>query len=629
MTNVALPWATGNSAYGAIGPYFALSFVAIIGHALIRRRITDLRLVLHNGLTLALATLASLVPAIVLLQLFGPRLVGHLDAGERMLVLVSVGLVMLIVAPTRDVVRRLLDRYVYRTRANYQRTLREASRALTRMLDLKRLLPFIGTTVLEATGVESVAIYLRDEDGFRRALTQGRNESKAPDAAPASVVAALSRVQDAIVSEEHAQQLATAEDRRLHDDLTAAEWALLLPVVSDDGLIAFIAVGAKRSGDPFYSQDLDLLMTLANQAGIAIKNARLYAQVVLANEYIENIVATIESGVVAITSAGRVAMFNRAAERLTGLAADDVRSQPTTRLAPCLSEPLLASAADGLARTLPEIELPGADRTRPVMCTTSPLRDPDGAVLGAVAVFSDLTPLKQLEIERRRAERLAYFEVLASGIAHEIKNPLVAIKTFTQLLPRRSGEPQFVADFGRIVGREIHRMERLVDRLRTLAHPGRRPAHAVDVRAPLTEALEFMQATFDDKGVALRACVGDTASRVVGDHQNLVQLFLNLLMNAHEATPPGGVVTVAVTREADGVRVTVDDTGPGIAPELREKIFEPFFTTKQRGSGLGLAISASVAQAHGARLQADNRPERGAVFWIDFPFAPVTAPVVV
>lgn len=632
ITNVALPWATGNSSYGAIGPYFALSFVVIIGHALIRRRITDLRLVLHNGLTLALATLASLVPAVVLLQLFGPRLLGHLDAGERILVLLAVGLVIVLVAPTRDLARRLLDRYVYRTRFNYQRTLREASRALTRMLDLKRLLPFIGTTVLEATGVESVAIYLRDDDGFRRALAQRRGDARPPGAplrAPLSVVEALGRVQDAIVAEELARQLLTNADRVLNDDLTAAEWALLLPVVSDDGLIAFIATGAKRSGDPFYSQDIDLLMTLANQAGIAIKNARLYAEVVLANEYIENIVATIESGVVAITAAGRVAMFNRAAERLTGLTADEMRGQTATRLPSCLAEPLLASAADGLARTLPEIELPGADRSRPVMSTTSPLRDHDGAVLGAVAVFSDLTPLKQLEVERRRAERLAYFEVLASGIAHEVKNPLVAIKTFTQLLPQRSSEPQFLADFGRIVGREIQRMERVVDRLRTLAHPGRRPEHAVDVRAPLAEALEVMQPTFDDKGISVDARLGETACRVVGDHQNLVQLFLNLLMNAHEATPPGGVVAVAVTRDRDKIRVAVDDTGPGIAPALLEKIFEPFFTTKQRGSGLGLAISAGVAQAHGARLQADNRPGGGAVFWIDFPFAPVTAAVAV
>ena len=591
----------------------------------------DLRLVVHRGLTFAIAMLLSLCPVAVALAFYWPTLVAHFGPDELIFLLGATVVVAFLVPPTRDIARRLLDRYVYRTRANYQRTVREASRMLTRVLDLKRLLPFISKTVVEATSVEGVAIYLRDEDGFRRAVAQRRNEAsefEAPATAPASVIAALTRVQEALVADEVARQIVTDADRMLSDDLAVTNWALLLPVISDDGLIAFIAVGSKLSGDPFYSQDLDLLMTLANQAGIAIKNARLYAQVVLANEYIENIVATIESGVVAITSAGRIAMFNRAAERLTGLAADEITGQTAARLAPCLSEPLRASAADGVARTLPEIELPGADRARPVMCTTSPLRDPDGIVLGAVAVFSDLTPLKELEIERRRAERLAYFEVLASGIAHEIKNPLVAIKTFTQLLPRRAREPQFVDEFGRIVGREIHRMERVVDRLRTLAHPGRRPEYAVDVRAPLAEALEFMQATFDEKSVTIDASLGDTPCRVLGDHQNLEQLFLNLLMNAHEATPPGGALSIAVTREAEHVTVSVGDTGPGIAPELLEKIFEPFFTTKQRGSGLGLAISAGVAQAHGARLRAANRPGGGAILSVQFPPAPVTAPVI-
>ncbi|PYM85289.1 MAG: hypothetical protein DME13_10845 [Candidatus Rokuibacteriota bacterium] len=591
----------------------------------------DLRLVVHRGLTFAIAMLLSLCPVAVALAFYWPTLVAHFGPDELIFLLGATVVVAFLVPPTRDIARRLLDRYVYRTRANYQRTVREASRMLTRVLDLKRLLPFISKTVVEATSVEGVAIYLRDEDGFRRAVAQRRNEAsefEAPATAPASVIAALTRVQEPLVADEVARQIVTDADRMLSDDLAVTNWALLLPVISDDGLIAFIAVGSKLSGDPFYSQDLDLLMTLANQAGIAIKNARLYAQVVLANEYIENIVATIESGVVAITSAGRIAMFNRAAERLTGLAADEITGQTAARLAPCLSEPLRASAADGVARTLPEIELPGADRARPVMCTTSPLRDPDGIVLGAVAVFSDLTPLKELEIERRRAERLAYFEVLASGIAHEIKNPLVAIKTFTQLLPRRAREPQFVDEFGRIVGREIHRMERVVDRLRTLAHPGRRPEYAVDVRAPLAEALEFMQATFDEKSVTIDASLGDTPCRVLGDHQNLEQLFLNLLMNAHEATPPGGALSIAVTREAEHVTVSVGDTGPGIAPELLEKIFEPFFTTKQRGSGLGLAISAGVAQAHGARLRAANRPGGGAIFSVQFPPAPVTAPVI-
>jgi len=630
--NLAFPVLTGKSTYSWVGPYFGLILTALVAHAIIRHRLMDLRLVVHRGLTFAIAMLLSLCPMAVALVFFWPTLEKYFGPDELILLLVATVVVTLLVPPTRDIARRLLDRYVYRTRANYQRTVREASKMLTRVLDLKRLLPFISKTVVEATGVEGVVIYLQDEDGFRRAMAQRRNEAsdfQAPEAAPASAIAALARVQEPLVADEVARQIVTDADRMLNDDLAATNWALLLPVISDDGLIAFIAVGSKLSGDPFYSQDLDLLMTLANQAGIAIKNARLYAQVVLANEYIENIVATIESGVVAINSAGRIAMFNRAAERLTGLAADEIKGQTAARLAPCLSEPLLASAADGVARTLPEIELPGADRARPVMCTTSALRDPDGIVLGAVAVFSDLTPLKELEVERRRAERLAYFEVLASGIAHEIKNPLVAIKTFTQLLPRRSSEPQFVGEFGRIVGREIHRMERVVDRLRTLAHPGRRPEHVVDVRAPLAEALEFMQATFDEKGVTIGASLGDAPYRVLGDHQNLEQLFLNLLMNAHEATAPGGALSVGVTRDGEHVTVTVADTGPGIAPELLEKIFEPFFTTKQRGSGLGLAISAGVAQAHGARLRAANRPGGGAIFSVEFPLAPVAASVIV
>jgi PAS domain S-box-containing protein len=627
--NLVFPVITGKSTYSWAGPYFGLVLAALVAHAIIRHRLMDLRLAVHSGLTFALAMLLSLCPVAVALSLFWPRLAMHFESDELLLLLAAAVVVTLLAASTRDVARRLLDRYVYRTQANYRRTVLEASRILTGVLDVRKLLPFISETVASSTGAEGVAIYLRNEDGFRRATARRRHAAShfdAPEVPPEQVVEALARAQEPIVADEIARQIMTETTRVLNDDLAAANWSLLLPVISDDGLIALIAVGPKLSGDPFYSHDLDLLMTLANQAGIAIKNARLYAQVVLANEYIENIVATIESGVVAITSTGRIVLFNRAAERLTGMTAHEVKDQTVTCLAPCLSEPLLTSVINGTPHAIPEVDLPGPGGPRPVLCTTSPLRDPEGLVLGAVVIFSDLTPLKQLEMERRRAERLAYFEVLASGIAHEIKNPLVAIKTFTQLLPRRQNEPNFVVEFGRIVGREIQRMERLVERLRTLARPGR-PEHALDVRAPLAEAIEFMQASFEEKGVAVNANLGDVSCPVFGDHEGLEQLFLNILMNAHEATPPGGSLGVTVTREGQCITVSVADTGPGIAADLLEKIFEPFFTTKQRGTGLGLAISAGVAQAHGARLRADNRSGGGAVFAVEFPIASVRAPL--
>jgi PAS domain S-box-containing protein len=453
-----------------------------------------------------------------------------------------------------------------------------------------------------------------------------------PAEAPVEIVAALDAAQVPILADEVARERETAA-AALHERLVETNWSLLLPVLADDTLIAMIAVGPKLSGDAFYQQDLDLLMTLANQAGVAIKNAQLYTAVTVANEYLENIAATMESGVVAIKATGRVAMFNRAAERLTGLPAEATLGGAAALLPACLAEPLQATVSDGQARTQPEVELvtaaPEAEgpTSRPVICTVSPVRDPTGSVLGAVAVFSDLTPLKELELERRRAERLVYFQTLAAGIAHEIKNPLVAVKTFTQLLPRRPGDARFLEEFGRISTREIGRIQRLVDRLRTLSRPAGGPRHPVDVRIPLTEALELVQPGLEEKSHTMTSLLGAEACVVVGNHQELEELFLNLLLNAHEATPAGGAIAVELTRAETQVVVTVSDSGPGIAPELLERVFEPFFTTKARGSGLGLAISAGIAQAHGARLRAANRATGGAVLTVEFPLAPMTLAV--
>jgi signal transduction histidine kinase len=288
---------------------------------------------------------------------------------------------------------------------------------------------------------------------------------------------------------------------------------------------------------------------------------------------------------------------------------------------------LRATIANGREQTQPEISLPDGTTTRPVICTTSPLRDPTGTILGAVAVFSDLTPFKQLERERGRAERLAYFEILASSLAHEIKNPLVAIKTFAQLIPRRHRDEQFVQEFSRVVTREIGRMERLVERLRSLSRPSDRPKQPIDVREPLHHALELLRPAFEEKRIALAVSFGPEPGLVLGDSSELEQLFHNLLINAHEATPPGGTVAVELAATAAQVLVTIADSGPGIPSELLEHVFDPFVTTKPRGSGLGLAISAGIAHGHRAKLHADNRPGGGALFTVAFPLTtPVDTP---
>jgi len=620
--NLVIPLFTGRSVHSWMGPYFVLVLVALVAHAIIRHRLMDLRLVIHRSLTFAIAIVVSLVPVALLITFAWPRLSPHLKTHELIALLAVLAVVSLLIPPLRDAAGRLLDRYVYRTQADYHRTVREASKALTRVLDLKVLLRFLTNTIVTATQSEGVAIYLRERDGFRRAVDGDHWESGSvptPDSAPAHAVQMLMQSKDLLVTDEIPRERATAEGRRLYEELTGLNWALLLPLVFEDAVIGLIAVGPKRSGDPFYPQDLDLLMTLANQAGIAIKNAQLYARVVLANEYINNIVATLESGVVAIEATGEIALFNRAAAQLTGIPAQTALGQPVTILPAPLSQPLQASLAEGRAYAQPESELSDGTVTRPIISTTSPLRDPDGAVLGAVSVFSDLTPLKELEAGRRRAERLAYFEMLASGIAHEIKNPLVAIKTFIQLLPRRQTDAKFVEEYGRTAAREIARMERLLERLRTLSRPSGRPRHALDLRLPVSDAIEAIRPTVGEKSICVSAALGHEPCVILGDHAELEQLFLNLLVNAYEATSPGGMLRVELAITGGRPTVAIVDTGPGVPGELLERVFEPFFTTKEQGSGLGLAICAAIAQTHGARLQAANRQAGGAVFTVEFP----------
>jgi PAS domain S-box-containing protein len=627
-TNLVHPLLTGGTTYNWIGPHFALAFVALVAHGIIRHRLMDVRFVIHRGLTFALALLLSMLPAAGLLALVWPKLSDRL-APEDLGVLVAASVVVCLLTPlTRDFAARLLDRYVYRTRVNYQRTLRDASEALTRVLELNALLAFLNNTVACSTNSEGVAIYLNTHTPqqalrFGRAIMVKRHAQStfdAPEEAPQEIITALIRTRNSLLTDHIANEEVKFDSDRLYAVLTDLNWALVLPLVSENTVIGAIVVGPKRSGDPFYPQDLDLLMTLANQAGVAVKNAQLYAQVVLANEHLNNIVSTIESGVIAIGVDGQVTLFNRAAEQLTGISADRARHQPVSVLPVSLAGMLTETVGDGRARTQPDVELSDGVTTRPIICGTSALYDPTGAVLGAVAVFSDLTPLKQLELERRRAERVADFEMLASGIAHEIKNPLVSIKTFAQLLPRRHGDARFIDDFGRIVTHQISRIEELLDRLRTLSRPGSRPLQPIDLRAPIGDAVEAVRPAFSEKNVILTMAIGQAPSVVLGNHSELEQLFLNLLINALEATPPAGMVRVEVARSGDRAIVAVVDTGPGIATEHQERVFDPFFTTKEHGSGLGLAICASIAQTHGARLTTTNREAGGAVVTFECPF---------
>ena len=296
---------------------------------------------------------------------------------------------------------------------------------------------------------------------------------------------------------------------------------------------------------------------------------------------------------------------------MTGIAAASLRNQGGRQLPDALWSPLEATLSDGHARTQLESALiDDAGRAVPVVCATSPLRDKLGTILGAVIVFSDLSRLKDLEREKRRGERLAAFGALASGIAHEIKNPLVAIRTFAELLPERFTDEEFRHDFSVIVLKEIERIDQLVGRLRGLAVPSHTAFRSVDTIEPLEETLALLRAQFLQKRINLTRAYTASNTRISGDSDQLKQLFLNILINAVEAMEHDGQLTIRLADLAThdfrpDLLIEVSDRGRGIPENIIKNLrtLRDDEANKDPGSGCNLP-------GHHSRTQGDYSARR-------------------
>jgi PAS domain S-box-containing protein len=543
-------------------------------------------------------------------------------------------LVAILFQPVKRWVQDSFNRYLYRHSYDYQRTVREASRRLSTILDLRSLLNYLAEVIGQTLKVEMVVVYLREhpQQAFTAKLAQQfarweREPSPPTLAATSALVAFLEGEKRTLIVDEGLSAPQLQHLIAAVQELQSLGGEMALPVVQDKIVSGIVVVGPKLSGDPYFPDDIDLLATLVSQAGIAIKNAQLYGEIVLANEYIRNTLANIESGVVAVDAEGEVTLFNPAADRMIGQWAGALRGGSASALPPALAHSLIATLQDGLPQLHVESMIPQpSGRPTPIVLNTSPLTDDEGRVLGAVVVFSDLTKLKELEGEKRRAERLAAWSALAAGIAHEIKNPLVAIKTFAELLPERYTDVDFRENFSNVAIKEIERIDALVGRLRGLGAPATQAFHPVDLRQPIEETLALLAGQLEQKQITVTKEYADALPAISGDPSQLKQLLLNLFMNSLDAMEPGGELTIRLATRSgygqDTLHVEVRDTGKGIPEELLDKVFNPFVTTKHRDGGLGLAICRGITDSHHATIRAENnRDGHGTTLIVEFPAA--------
>jgi signal transduction histidine kinase len=309
-----------------------------------------------------------------------------------------------------------------------------------------------------------------------------------------------------------------------------------------------------------------------------------------------------------------VACTAEAAEHLQRDAAK-LLNAPLRSLPAPLARLIQEAARSGQAILNREIPL---SRTASLHASILPVKTREPAEI--VVVLNSLTSAPIFEQNFRRLDRLAGLGTLSASLAHEIKNGMVAIKTFVDLLAQQGRDTELTE----VVGRELERINTIVTQMLRIAGPGRTAFSTVRIHDLLDHSLRLMQHQFNGKLISLQRHYRAKPDTVRGDDAQLQQAFMNFLLNALEAMGTNGVLTVETElvkgkhRERQ-LRINIQDTGVGIAPENLGRLFEPFFTTKINGTGLGLAISRRIALEHHGSIHVHSEPGKGSTFSLLLP----------
>ena len=620
VVGYAVPWSLGFDPAPLDVTAIPLSLIPLaFASAIVQYRLRDVEVIVKRGLVYTAAAAAMVVIYLALERLARAVLLDGSDGHSSVVALLATAVVVLLARPVKDAIESMLDRAHYRDRYDYRRALVGFARELNSDLDLDRLAGRLVTRVTETLVLDHAVLMVApaaSEAGgpFRPFRATGpRPAGGWPGLDPASGVGGhvvgggTILLDDPVATLRYPQaEVVFWRDQGIH---------YFVPCVSEEGTIAVLALGAKASGEPLSSEDLALLAAVAAQVATAIENGRLYTQLQVKaaevdriREFNENIIESLNDGLVVLDLEDRVVRWNAALVRLYGVARDAAVGRPLAALFDAPFTDRLARGARGRAAGSTQYRVPltsrhaGGPRELLVNAARAPLLTPGGDTAGTMILLEDITERVRLEEQLQLSERMASVGLLAAGVAHEVNTPLTGISSFTQLLIEGTAPGDSRLPLLKKIERQVDRAARIVSGLLNLSRPGRRSdaAGPVDVNQVMNDVLVLVEHQLRTSNIRIRRELSPAPTMAQGVEGKLQQVFLNLILNARDAMPTGG--WLSVTSRSDGGRAVIEvaDTGTGIASEDLSRIYDPFFTTKAvgQGTGLGLSIVYSVVQEH-------------------------------
>ena len=547
------------------------------------------------------------------------------------------GVIAIVVAaflfqPFRDYIQARLDRFFYRDRLDYRRTLIEFGRTLTSEVRLDPMLVSVMDRISQALLVDRLAIFIEDEThpgAYRIARSMGVRYSGALD---------MSFLDEE--SKPFAQGILFYESARAAREsspsvrytLEQLDLNYFIPCQIRDHAIAVLGLGKTVDGDFLSSEDVELLHTIAGYLAIALDNAQLYssleqkaAQIERLKDFSENIVESMNVGVLAVDFSGAVESWNTQLEGLVGVPRQEAVGRKLEDVLPSdLMAEIAARSTDERVSSLYKFPMRSRDgRNLVVNVSIAPLVGKSGNRIGRLILFDDVTQRMRLEEQVFQNEKLTSLGLLAAGVAHEVNTPLAVISNYIQMLAKQLpvGDPR--QQLIEKVVKQTFRASEIVNNLLNFSRTGAAEFPEVNLNEVVEEVLTLLAHPFRTAQVQVTKNLQQELPAVLGSNNKLQQVFLNLFLNARDAMPSGGIVEIRTAAHNGSVEVEIIDSGAGIPRENLNRIFDPFFTTKSsgRGTGLGLSVSYGIVKEHAGKVDVRSTPGKGTSFRLEFPVA--------
>ncbi len=634
-------------------------------YAVTRYRLMDVDIVFQQGYVYTLSTLAVIG---AFYGVFFLILGVHTISSTGFVVLIAFA--TLLFMPIRSWIQEQLDRHLfYRDRYDARLTLIEFARELSSETDRNGMLAKVSDRLLRTLSIQQIAFFLMDEATGRfelHSITQRSGRAVKTYAHPLDL-RFLEEAGDKpylfFERPKHMRDILSQElPESIRQTIAELDFTYYVACKTRSRIIAFFGVSRSTEGDFLSKDDIDLLVTLSNYVAIAIENARLYSSLQRKadeyerlKEFSENIVESINVGILAAALDGRVESWNSQIEKLTGIAReeavgkrlcdlfpaelcrmfDDVGGEGVHNLykvglRPRVAELPTAPTATRNGHGGLELAKPAANpgiRESVVNVAIAPLVSKEQQQIGRLIIFDDITDRSELERRLVQADKLSSIGLLAAGVAHEVNTPLAVISTYAQMLAKQvSGDDQKSKLLEKIA-KQTFRASEIVNSLLNFSRTSPTDFGEVDLNRVIRETAGLVDHQFQKSGVASQLTLVEDLPFIRGNSGKLQQVFLNLFINARDAMSGGGTLTVRTWTESGFAHVEIADTGQGIPPENLARIYDPFFTTKgpKKGTGLGLSITYGIVQEHNGIIEVDSAIGSGTRFRLEFPAANLRA----